>query len=84
MSRITIEWSDEDHVFIAEVNGQKTHGDTRAEALKNAEEVLLMLEENATDAELLAEARALLSDYGVSLSPEALICSLAGILGVQR
>lgn len=39
----TVEWSDEDHVFIArvvELPGLATHGDTEEEALKNLGEVI--------------------------------------------
>ena len=48
-----LEWSNEDRVFVVSLPdfGQfaKTHGSTRAEAVKNGEEVLQMLIEHYRD-----------------------------------
>ncbi len=50
---VVIQWSDEDNCFIASLPewGEycHTHGDTYAEALKNAEEVLELLIESALE-----------------------------------
>jgi predicted RNase H-like HicB family nuclease len=59
---VIIQWSDEDNCFIASLPewGEfcHTHGDTYAEALKNAEEVLELLIESALkDGEMLPEVK---------------------------
>ncbi len=57
---IIIQWSDEDNCFIASLPewGEFCHGDTYAEALKNAEEVLELLIESALEeGEVLPEVR---------------------------
>lgn len=59
---VTIQWSDEDNCFIASLPewGEfcHTHGDTYADALKNAEEVLELLIESALkDGEALPEVK---------------------------
>ena len=59
---VVIQWSDEDNCFIASFPewGEfcHTHGDTYAEALKNAEEVLELLIESALEeGETLPEAK---------------------------
>ena len=49
---VAVYWSDEDGVFVAELpewQNNKTHGATRAQALKNADEVLQMLIDNAVN-----------------------------------
>lgn len=59
---IIIQWSDEDNCFIASLPewGEfcHTHGETYAEALKNAEEVLeLLIESSLEEGKPLPEAR---------------------------
>lgn len=59
---VIIQWSDEDNCFIASLPewGEfcHTHGDTYADALKNAEEVLEFLIESALeDGERLPEVK---------------------------
>lgn len=59
---VTIQWSDEDNCFIASLPewGEfcHTHGDTYADALKNAEEVLELLIKSALeDGEMLPEIK---------------------------
>lgn len=59
---VIIQWSDKDNCFIASlpewVEFCHTHGDTYAEALKNAEEVLELLIESAIEeGEILPEVR---------------------------
>ena len=59
---IIIQWSDEDSCFIASLPewGEfcHTHGETYAEALKNAEEVLeLLIESTLEEGETLPEVR---------------------------
>lgn len=59
---VIIQWSDEDNCFIASLPewGEfcHTHGNTYAEALKNAEEVLELLIESALEeGETLPEVR---------------------------
>jgi antitoxin HicB len=61
---IVIQWSEEDECFVVSlpefenVMQPVTHGDTYAEALQNAEEVLELLIESAqTDGEALPEPK---------------------------
>lgn len=59
---IIIQWSDEDHCYVVTLPewGEfcHTHGETREEALKNAQEVLELLVESALkQGELLPEPK---------------------------
>jgi antitoxin HicB len=65
---VTIQWSDEDNCFIASLPewGEfcHTHGNTYADALKNAEEVLELLIESALkDGEVLPEVKKFAASY---------------------
>ncbi|HEX2204876.1 MAG TPA: type II toxin-antitoxin system HicB family antitoxin [Longimicrobium sp.] len=49
---IVVVWSERDHVFIADVPdlpGCRTHGTTRADALRNAEEAIALWIETAKE-----------------------------------